>query len=718
MKKIIFAILISLTIFWQKTIFAEEFFEWYNSFSNPIEIYDWNLTASTNNQDGVLRLTSSDNWCTTKMTSSLPKMEIKAMLKFKEGEGAFQVALGTGNQVIWSISFENNDVIKGAVWKSQILMPNNLSPRPVSEYNADNFTFGQWVPLSIQKTPKGLEIWLNHKMLEKINLSPAEMPINIRTTGLLQVECDEFVVRSLSSEAGNLDDSSLEKGGAIANGWTQVSGVWSTVLLPKTNALAICQSMETQAELVFVDELTEGSSISAQIRFGHHGQVGLGLRNEKSQQGLRVLLRQNSSYGLVGEIVNAGVASMSIRSSAQIFPGLWNHLRLHCRRGRIAIEFNGVFMGEMDCKQYGRPYLMSDGASSALFRDVKISGIKEVNPRSIPLIPLDDFIKSSTSTSVITASSKSMYGLPLDIGKPILLPTLLIEESKLIWKMNYINNGGLLNIDGLDVSRKRIFTSVLDFSKEDLLTWAVKSPPSEPLAEINRLNEWEIALQRIGQNLLLSVDGKVIGQLSLPKDCGPIAIELEGTQGDTILSALQYGWINAQKFDLWDESNFKTATTYWDLNFPKVLKVNHNKGKIEKHIERGPLGTIALKDQLGLNHRIFLQSRDAKNLPKARRHVVEWISDAQNMSVSIVLLDDGCEVQWSYNDKVIGRQRFETTQIQLLAGFDAQNKFRVWFNGQPLGEALDIGLRLWKFVLRSETEGAEQYWQKILWYNR
>ena len=725
MKKLSLILFIFLTFLLPKAVFAEEFFEWFNSFSNSVEIHAWDLPASSNIEDGVLRLTSSDNWCSTKRTFPLPKMEIKAVLKFKEGDGAFQVALGSGNEMIWSLSFDKNNALKGAIWKSQILIANNSSARPMIEYNADDISFDQWMPLSIIKRPKGFEIWLNYKLLEKINLSPPEMPVAFRKTGLLQVECDEIEVRPLSSEAGNLDDSSLEKGLAISNGWTQLSGVWSTVLMPKTNTLAICQSMDTNAELVLVDELTEGSSISAQVRFDHKGQVGLGLRNEKTEQGLRVLIRQNDSNGLVGEFVNAGVASMSFRSPVQIFPGLWYQLNLHCRRGRVAIELNGKLMGEMESKQYGRPSLLSDGASSALFREVKISGRKGVNTISTPLISLDNFIKSTMSMPELALSAKKMDGFPLDIGKPMFLPILLIEESKLIWKMSYFDKGGFLNVHGLDENRKKIFTSILDFTKDESKTEDDESPslqrvekkksgaPSQPVAKTKLMSIRDIALQRIGQDLLITVDRKTIDQINLPNDGGPISIELEPTEAEMNLTALNYGWMNAQKVHFWDESKYKTATNYWRMKLPRFSKEMNN-----NHTVRGPLGTVTLRDQLGLNHRIFLHSRDALHLPSARRHVVEWSSDDQTMSVSIILLDDGCEVQWNYNDRVIGRQRLKTLQIQLLAGFDAQNKFRVWISGQPLGEALDVGSRLWKFALRPETEGSEQYWQQVLWYNR
>ena len=713
MKKIVLALLFLQTLFLQKISFAEESFYWFNSCSSAVEDYGWSLNNAANIQDGVLYLSPSGNWCSTKKIFTMPSMTLHGMLKFEEGEGAFQMALGSGNEMIWNWRFEKKSALKGAVWKSQIQRPINDAPMPESEYSAEDFPFDTWLPLSMIKNPKGIEVWLNHKMVEKTKGSPPEMPIAFRATGLLNVEADEFEVRSISSDTRSLDDLTLEKSAAFPEGWTQRSGVWSTVLLPKMNVLAVCQSMESHAELGFVEELIEGSSISAKVRFEGKGQVGLGLIDEKTGLGLRVLIRKNEGFGVVGESLNAGTALMSFRSSAQIFPGLWYNLNLHCRRGLVAVELNGTPVGEMDCQPYGRPYLVSDGAPSALFREVKISGLKKLNKVSLPTMAMAEVFRPLGSTTVPPTTGGDFDDLNLELGNTMVLSTLLIDHSELFWKMGPREKGGQLSFNGLDEGGQKILASLLDFTEEAKLKWTIQSPTNVPVMELKREGQWVLGLQRIGQKLLLIVDAKEVGQVTLPNDCGPIFIEWGRVQGDFSFEHVSYGWTEAQIFDLWNSSKHKSATRFWNMNIPSPLKTKDRRSPI-----KGPLGTMTLKEQLGLNHRVFLQSRDAQSLPQARRHVVEWTSESKVIRVVIVLLDDGCDVQWTYNDSVIGRKRLRTSQMQLLAGFDAQKKFRVWISGESLGEAQDVGSGEWKFVLRPETEASDHYWHRVLWYNR
>ena len=710
MQKLIFAFCILQNIFFQSQIFAEEPYYWFNSCSNLTEQKDWILNNAANIQDGLLRSTPSGNWCTTKTEFSLPMLTIEGMLKFSEGEGTFQMALGSGNEMIWNLIYENKKTLKGEVWKSRVQGAANLQQYPESEHSLKDVPFETWLPLSIIKKPNNLEIWLNHKMLEKIKVSPHSMPIAFKTTGLLHVECDEFEVRSFSSDTGTLDDSTLVKGTKFPEGWKQRSGVWSTVWLPRSKQFVVCQSMDTQAEMAFGHELTEGASISAKVRFENRGQVGLGLVNEKTGQGQRVLLRQNTDYGVLGETVNAGTALMSFRGAAHIFPGLWNHLKLQCKLGKIVVEVNGIQISEMESSNYGHPYLVSDGTPSALFRDIVITGISKSNTVLLPAMPVTESIKSF---SVAKAHPKNPHGefddLSLEPGQSMVLSTMLIDRSELSWMMRPREIGGQLSLNGLDEKGQKIFTSEVDFTKGANLTWEIQPPSDVPRVETNTNSRWDLGLQRVDQKLMFYVDGREVRQVALPKDCGPLFMEWGRIKGDFSIESQSYGWEDARIFDLLEPSRLKSATKYWRFNFPTSIKMLG----LNKAIQ-GPLGPINLKEPLGMGHQIYLQSRGAQNMPESRRHHVEWASGANTIRISTVLLDDGCEVQWSYNDNVYGNKRLRTQQIQLLAGVNGQRQFRVWVSGEPLGEALDVGSCAWNFAIKPESELSEHYWQRIL----
>lgn len=875
---------------------TEESLVWFNSCSTPTERHGWKLDGSAQFINEGLTTTSSGNWCHSGNSFKGLNQSLSWMIKFREGEGDFKVGLSSGNELSWKIKCIKMKHLGEYIWTSQI----ENAHKPNNEARSvGSLPFDTWLPFSIIRRDHRCEVWLNDQMIEKLNTPPRELSIAFKTTGTLLAECDEFEVRSISPETGTLDDLSLKLDAKLPNSWEPLSGIWSTAYLPRHEDIVVCQSMENHAELVFKAELTEGSSLSAGVRFEGKGQVGIGMHQEKLGEGYRVLIRQNVNNGIVGEQVKLGSSVMLFRGEVKVFPGIWYNLKMLCRRGKVSVELDGQFVGEFDAGRYGRPYLVSDGAASALFRDIKVQGLSlpvdvevpiHINPSAVKsgswqaeavnelnpigdspyteiagqifglkwqtnwtwipdnskniwlgwnntnesfelnFIPVDQHIEvalfytgkdvsrmriecpgelyqrcvrgrpsqpfcifketisndlwgkgikiqmarkvfqgknsmeiaiegrsigawslsldpkirlamGSEGTSKIktffyknenftlmdqdglkmfesTLGARRLLGGSFDndglaSGQNMVLSTLLMAHSELLWNMGPRDKGAKMNLNLLDERGQTIFSSRVDFRQEAILTWTTLIPKKIPMVSTERTSRWNLGLKRDEQQLWLKINDKEFQSIDLPKGCGPLSVEWGLINGDFIIEKEIYVWTNAKIFDLCDVQRLKSATKDWTLALTPLADPVGT-----KKVPFGPWGKMVLKEKLGMNHQVFLQSRENRELPVGRQHNIEWSSKNVTFRISIILLDDGCEVRFSKNDKVCHVRRLQSQQIQLLAGVEGQNQFRVWLAGEPMGEAIEVESTEWTFSIQSESSTSEQLWHRVIWKNQ
>jgi hypothetical protein len=375
---------------------ADTSLPWFNSCSTNLEKNTWELNGAAQEMSGTLVTTANGDWCKNKLSFSQPQILMEWMIQLDESQGAFEVMLGGDlNQVIWRLSKEKNP-LGAPIWKSGIEISASIKEISPREKVIENVATGKWLSFSVVKRVKTCEIWLEGKLLESFKWAPEAIQIVFRASGDLIVKCDEFFIDALALELGRLDDSTLEKNGKMPTGWTQRKGVWSTIWMPRSDRLALCQSMETYGWLSFAESLTEGSTYTAEVRFDGKGQVGIGIFDASGEAGCRVMIRQHVSYGIVGENCEQGRYNMLFRNGVTVFPGVWYTLSMSCRGGMVYVKLNGADVGVFESQNYGYPALLSDGALGAFYRNIKIGEVRLGKEILVPLQLSQGTVKSES----------------------------------------------------------------------------------------------------------------------------------------------------------------------------------------------------------------------------------------------------------------------------------------------------------------------------------